>query len=481
MANLWQSFWRREPHGEKALSVALEPNGFVTEIRSYRRPGYPNADNEAIQATMSRNELVFACLGVKATAAIDPRLVVKVGRLRQGKLTYEEAPGHPLRQLIMRPNPGMTESDLMKAAIVSWDISNPRRFFAEKEYTNGRLTALWPLNPAMMRPRWSKTNSREQVGYVWDDYQGGRREYSFEELLIRSAPAWYEPCPVVAALGSVDIDSAQTDYVRAFFENGGMPPGILKYKNSNLRQEQRDEIRAKWMATYGNRYGRQFDIGVLDANVDYQETGSTLDKLQSEVLRSVAESRICMSFRVPPLIVYAYVGLIRATYSNLKEAWAGFWDATMSPSFKEWRDFWTWNLLTEFEEERDVRSEVVKLAYDFSEVAAYQEDVDARNARAEKSLRAGGITLNEYRSQIGQAPDPAGDYYLRLLSYAPQMAGQLPQVDADQALGGKRKQWQGWTKSRSSSSVQTIERRMEQALQKYLEAQYRKAAQNVRG
>ena len=36
-----------------------------------------------------------------------------------------------------------------------------------------------------------------------------------------------------------------------------------------------------------------------------------------------------MAFGVPPLIVYAYVGLLRATYSNLKEAWSSFWDASM--------------------------------------------------------------------------------------------------------------------------------------------------------
>ena len=125
--------------------------------------------------------------------------------------------------------------------------------------------------------------------------------------------------------------------------------------------------------------------------------------------------------------------------------------------------------------------EQIRLAYDFSQVAAYQEDVDAAHARAEKAFRAGGITLNEYRSQIGYTPDAAGDYYLRLLSYAPHEAGTSPEVDADQALGGKQRRfYPGWSKARNSGSVQITERRIEQATRRYLAAQYKKAAAAVR-
>lgn len=478
----WERMFRRKNEA-KGLSISLEPGGFVTEVRSYRRPSYPDADTAAAQDAQQRNELVFACIDVKATSAQDPRLIVQQAKTARGKTSYEEQPGHPMRQLLMRPNPQMTEADLMQAAIVSWDVSNPRRFYAEKEYTNNLLTAIWPLNPAQMRPLRSRVDSRKQIGYAWSDGIE-RKEYAFEDLIIRSAPAWYDPPPMVAAIGNVALDSAQTDHVRAFFANGGIPPGILKYKSAKLRQDQRDEIREKWRATYGNAWGRQFDVGVLDSEVDFQELGAPLDKLASPMLRSVSESRICMAFGVPPLIVYAYVGLLRATYSNLKEAWRGFWDATMSPAFREWRSFWTWHLLIEFEEERDIRSERVRLYYDMSQVAALQEDVDAAQNRAEKAFRAGGITLNEYRDALGRAPDAAGDYYLRLLAYAPQAAGQGPLVSADQVLGGGKRLWPGVTllaKDRTRPSVQLIERRIEKAMAEYLADEYRAAAAAVRG
>lgn len=459
---------RNQSGGEKALSVSLEPGGFVTEVRGYGRIGAPRADTATLEATMSLNELVYACIAVKATAARDPRLTVQVQKTSGGKLTYEEQPGHPFRSLIMRPNDRMTEGDLMRAMIVSWDISNPRRFYCEKEYKSSLLIGLHPLNPSLMRPKYSHAR-RELIGYEWSD-GSTRRDYALDELLIRSAPAWYDPPPLVAALGATESDTAQTDYVRAFFENGGVPPGLLKY-NMPLNDDKRDEIRDKWRSRYGNRFGRNHDIGVLDTNVEWQETGATLDKLQSQTLRSVAESRICMVFGVPPLIVYAYVGLLRATYSNLGEAWRGFWDATMSPTFKELRDFWTWGLLSEFEEEADIRSERVRLAYDMSTVAALQEDVDAIQKRSEAAWRAGGITRAEYRQALGQQADPGDAFYLLPAGTTVVPSGTMPSPAA--AAPGKA------AKTRARGSVQLTERRIEKAVQTYLRNEYERAAQAV--
>jgi HK97 family phage portal protein len=464
----------------KALTLTLAPGGFTDEVLLTVRGGGSRTggtrgqvDTATLERTMSLNELVYACINVKATAARDPRLLVQRQVSKAGKVEYEEIAGHPFRALFMRPNEFMTEGDLMRAAIVSWDVSNPRRFFCEKQYEAGRLVALYPLNPACMQPRYSQTGARKIIGYTWQD-GSYREEYSLDELLIRSAPAWHNPPPMVAALGSTLSDTAQTEYIASFFQNGGVPSGFLKY-HMPLDQPRRDEIREKWNDTYRGATGSG-QIGILDENVDYQEIGSRLDQLSSNTLRSVAESRICMVFGVPPLIVYAYVGLLRATYSNLKEAWAGFWDATMSPAFKEWRDFWMWSLLIEFEDERDIRAERVRLNYDMGQVAALQDDVDKIQTRAERSFRAGGITLNEYRSALGAPNDPAGDYYLRLLSYAPQAAGQGPTVDADQVLGGKARKAR---KSRDDPSVQIVERKMEQVLQHYLQGQYRAAAEAI--
>jgi HK97 family phage portal protein len=409
---------------EKALNISLAPNGFVNEVQTMivrgRSTSY-GADTAALEATMSTNELVYACVKIKATSARDPRLIVQKQVTKDGQIAYEEVAGHPFRQLLMHPNPLMTEGDLMGAAIVSWDVSNPRRFFCEKVYKNGRLTQLWPLNPACMTPRYNRATG-ELLGYTWAEGQR-KRDYALEELLIRAAPSWYDPPPLIAALGSVGADTAQTQTIGTYFANGGIPPLFLKYMQP-LNDQQRDDIRAKWRSVYGGASAG--DIGVLDVNSDVKEVGSKLDQLASQTLRSVSESRICMVFGVPPLIVYAYVGLLRATYSNLKEAWAGFWDATMSPAFKEWRDFWTWQLLLEFEDEATIRSEKIRLNYDMSQVSALQEDVDAIQGRARANFESRLISQNEARAGLGYQAVNGGDdtYYTPVReTLAPPAAG----------------------------------------------------------
>lgn len=533
-------------HGQylerKGLSISLEPGGFVTEVRGYGRLAQPRADTATLQDTMTLNELVYACIGVKATAARDPRLTVQAQKRSGGKLVYEEIPGHPFRALLMRPNASMTEGDLMRAAIVSWDVSNPRRFYCEKEYKGGLLIALHPLNPAMMRPILSKVDN-SVIGYEWNDGTH-RREYSLDELLIRSAPSWYDPAPLVAALGSIESDTAQTDFIRMFFENGGVPPGLLKY-SMPLNDTQRDDIRDKWRSRHGNRFGRQHDIGVLDSNVEFQQTGSKLDELQSQTLRFIAESRACMVFGVPPLIIYSFFGLSKSTYSNMEEAESSFWKRTMSPGFKEWRDFYTLFLLSEFEDERDILTERIKLSYDMSTVAALQEDVDAIQARTRANYASGLMTIDEARSAIGLEPlakaepkaaaptegqaqqtpilgyhieqgvvsknearaqlglppeDETADQQLRRLQGMLSVAlaavnvgipleAALPLVGLSVSLPATPEPMPApeappapepiKRKARSRNTVQLIERRIEKAVQQYLAGQYERAAQAV--
>ena len=362
------------------------------------------------------SELVFACINIKAQAAVDPRLIVERKNIRTG--TWEEVEGHPMRRLMMRPNPMMGEAEFAQAVITSKDICGV--FYAEIVRKGVLPIALYPLDPSKMRPipdsnggisayEWKNGNltviiPAEDV-LVWRNYDPQNR--------------YHGQSPLSVAMGSVDADNLQTDYIQAFFATGGVPSGILTIKGRTVNQEESDIIRAKWRQKFNPRYGGvKDDIAVLDENAEYQVLGSRLDQLQNEEIRSVAEARIAMVFNVPPLIIYAYVGLLHATYSNLKEAWAQFWASNLSPWFKQYRGWLTWALLSQFESIESIYGETVRLMHDLSEVTALREDVNATQDRARNNLLAGGILLNEFRDLIGLEPDPKGDVYLRSPSFA---------------------------------------------------------------
>ena len=374
----------------------------------------PTASNLIDAAT--RNEVAFACIDVKRKAMQDPRLIVQK---KSSDGTWHEVEGHPFTRLMMRPLPDMDGATFMGTAVASWDIT--RRFYAEKvRSAAGAVVGLNPLNPASVRPRYGQDGT--QHGWTWRE--GSRTvEFDMTDVLVRQSPAWGDAAPLAVALGALDADTAQTDFIRAFFNNGGQPSGILKVKGT-YDQVRADTLSAKWAAKYGRRGDGWHKPAVLDDNAEYQKTGAYLNELASETIVGIFESRICQAFGVPPLIVYCYIGLMRATYSNLKEARAFFWEAELSTALKAWREFLTWHLLTEFESEDQIYAGRVRLYWDLSAVAALQDDVTEIAQRAGAALQAGGITLNEYRALIGQQPDPHGDYYLRSRVLTTQNAGE---------------------------------------------------------
>lgn len=376
------------------------PSVGVSRIGPQGRLPYPSIDPKTLVRAFKTSEIAFACCDIRATAASDAALDV-LERGRDG--TYHALPGHPLRRLLIRPNSGMTEAAFMRAMIISMDVCGVA--YCERLLSpSGGLVGLNPLNPASVTP----VILGAGMVYRWQELGHAPIDFQPDELLIRRGD-WTRPSRMAVALGTIDADSAQTDYVRSFFNNGGVPSGRIKVKGT-LSKETADGIRNRWRDMFG-RGGRQHDVAVFDDNGDYEKIGANLDELESAIVRGVSESRICMAFGVPPLIIYSYFGLERATYSNMREALSGFWDLTMSPLLKDWRTFFAWSLLSEFESEERILNEDIKLGWDMSLVSALQDDLDVTQARALASYAAGVTTLNEARSALGLDPDPQGDAY----------------------------------------------------------------------
>lgn len=391
------------------------------------RPAYPDTDIGSLQNAYARNEIVYAAIDRKASAAVDPRLLVEQ---RKNGQEWDEVEGHPFRRLHMRPNEYMDESDFMRCYITALDYAGI--FYAEIVRGSNQLpTELHPLNPSKVSaiPGGGPKSVNGVSEYEYKDGNTKIRIPARDVLVKRKYnpnSKYYGLAPLAVCLGSVDADSAQTDYVRAFFNNAGVPSGLITVKGRTLSQAESENIRSQFRAKYGRAWGNQHDVAVMDENATYQKIGASLNELQSQQIRSFTESRVTMVFQVPPLIIYAYVGLMRATYSNLKEAWAGFWDATLTPMFREYRTWLTWSLLKEFVSEDLIYGERIRLNWDMSQVAWLQDDVDAMQARARENFKAGGITLNEFRAAIGADPDPAGDYYVRGMTVEPIMLGTDP-------------------------------------------------------
>jgi HK97 family phage portal protein len=405
--------WRR--------SASIKQVGDRVESRLIGRPQAPSRDNDALYNAYMTNEVVYSCIQVMSQAAVDPRLYVEQ---RSSGGDWEEIEMHPAAMLMRNPHPLYSEAGFIRAALASMHIAG--RFVCEKirATKSGPPVRLWPLDPTKLKP--IPTESGEIGAWEW------RSGSQIITLQAEDVIVWQHTdprdrfqavSPLSVAMGAIAGDTNQTNYINGFFEDGGVPSGVLTVKDRQLTTEEADQIRQGWRAKFRPNFGgNRRDIAVLDQNAVYQQLGSKLNEIQSEDLRSIAESRICMVFGVPPIVIYSFFGLSKSTYSNLEEAWAQFWKSKLTPWFKEYRTFLTHTLLREFEDDARIDGDMVRFQWDMSQVAALADDMDAISTRATLLWEKGVLTRNEARVMVGYDEMPDGDVFFADAQPAPEPA-----------------------------------------------------------
>jgi HK97 family phage portal protein len=371
----------------------------VARVGIAGRPQYPPVSIAQLLSWYRRHELVYACIQKTAQAAIDPELILE---RRNDRGEYTRLEGHPFVRLLNRPNENSDGAQFISDWLVSEQVAGV--FYAEIVRNRaGMPTQLYPINPLKFFP--VPDSEGHIVAYQWKEAGNETTIVARDILASRlSSPfdAFNGLSPLAVALGSIDADAAQTDYLRAFFNNDGTPTGILKISGRNLTPERADEIRQRWMQQYTRNGKYRNAPAVLDENAEYQKIGANIQEIEANTIRAVLEARICSVFGVPPLLVGAYVGLL---YVNQRaaatQAQTEFWANKLSPTFKRLRNFLTWNLLTEFESEEDILSRRVRLRWDMSNVVALREDEQQRQIRIRENYRAGLLTYQEARAQLG--------------------------------------------------------------------------------
>lgn len=268
------------------------------------------ASRENLDMWSKRNELVFACVEKIKQAAIDPTPITE--RInKDGK--FETVKGHPLTKLLARPNPLEDGAVFWGAWLASEHIFGEA--YAEIERNNlGQPNRLWLLDPRNIRPIAGRGTNGSPISAYEYTLNGRRIILKTEDVLVRRnkdlTNNFYGLSPLAVALGAVDMDTAQTDFVRAFFTNGGVPSGLLRFPDSVLTPETAEAARQRFMAKYGKGGRGAGGVAVLDRNAEYQKVGANLNELESDSLRCQSEARICC---LPDTMIQTQRGLVPIT------------------------------------------------------------------------------------------------------------------------------------------------------------------------
>lgn len=362
---------------------------------TYTAPGFENTVKDGYR----KNELIYACIAKTANTAASVSLRVFT---QDGKTEIEN---HPLRSLLQQPNPYMAEFDLWVAVITLQKLCGVA-YFEKVRSGAGLPVQLWPL-----RPDWVsvlRDSKKFIAGYEYGPPGLDPVRLAKEDVLRFPL---YDPldmyrgtAPVAVAARTGDVDNATNDFLKLFFEHGAVPMGLLTSKQK-LTDAMVSDIRRRWRERYGG-WTKWTEPAVLDSDATYQQMGLDFEKMGFEVLDARNETRICMVLDVPPIIVGAKVGLDRSTFSNYGEARRAWWQDSLMPQYAHIADIVENDLAAEY-------GAGLQIMWDFSQVPALQEENNSLWARMTEALRSGGITINEYRAELGMDETPSGDVFLR--------------------------------------------------------------------
>ena len=393
----WWPFSKDDKQYEASVSIPVgtESSGFSqppNDYKAYGKNGY------------NKDELIYACIRELANAAVEPRYYIEAFNRDNEPF---EVPTSPLGDLLYKPNNTQDLYELIDQLIVQLYIAGNAYLYKERGQS-GRIAQVYLLRPDRM-----SVKSTEKEGVIGYEYSIDGSAYDLPASDVQHLKLGVNPnndlyglSPLTVLASTINLDLSMIQYAKAFFMNAGVPSGMLKLKKRLQTQEEANTIRSRWRSQFSTPSNYN-SLAILDEDASYEPLSVDPGNMAMPELRDTIETRICMAFGIPPIVIGTNIGLARSTYSNYKEARRSFWDETMIGLINKITRFLNYAIADEFPGNE-------KIAVDYAQVRSLLDDKDSLTTRITSQFRDGIITLNEARTGLGY--DPLDDGQVRRLA-----------------------------------------------------------------
>ncbi|RYE11193.1 MAG: phage portal protein [Hyphomicrobiales bacterium] len=310
----------------------------VMAIRDLAAPDWTRRSFPALaQEGFMRNPVVHRCVRLIADAATRVPMIA----LEQGRRQSE----HPLLQLVRRPNPHQSGSELLEAAYAY--LQTAGNAYLHAVIVDGEVKGIYGLRPDRVAAVAGRDGYAEAYAYS----SGGRTS----NLRLDTAPvasvlhmALFHPlddhyglAPLEAAQQSLDLHNAAAKWNKALLDNSARPSGALVYAAGagTLTTQQFERLKSELEAAFQGaaNAGRPM---VLEGGLDWKSIGISPKDMDFIEAKHAAAREIALCFGVPPMLL----GIPGDnTYANLAEANKALWRQTIVPLVRRVTDelsFW---------------------------------------------------------------------------------------------------------------------------------------------
>jgi HK97 family phage portal protein len=344
------------------------------------------------EAAFSTHPLVRACTKEIAITIAKPRL--EIGR--QIGDEWRPIDFHWALDLIETPNEEYSRNDFFQYITLRYLLTGVGYAWKLRNKRASRITELWPIPTSWVTPIANRSGTRLLAGYraICSESIIPLEDMIKIRMVDPGSSVGYSS-PLQAALHDYQLDLSRQNYQAEMLENLKVP-GVAVVMERPLTPAQEAAARKDFNEKFGK--GHRMDPIFLYGNGKVEIINPLAD-LDWPGLTEQSETRICVAFGVPPIVVHARAGLTRATYSNYEQARKAFYVETMSPHWDALADALTHGLLR-MEDEGDLR---FKFRYD--EMPEFQEDLDRKTLRVTQSFTAGILSRDEARVELGYPPE----------------------------------------------------------------------------
>ena len=336
--------------------------------------------------------------------------------------------GHPVPELLERPNPAMIGDMLWQYYLWATRIDGNAYLFKTRSAA-GRVVELWPLRPDLVVPK-RENDSPNLIDYY--EYRPRGTAVRIEPSEIIHLRIGLDPtdhklglAPLKVVLKEILGDEEAARFSSALLSNMGIPGVILSPSPGEMgpSEPQADRIRDTWRTRFGG--DRRGEPLILNGSMGVETVAFSPQDLDLKALRRVPEERITAVLGVPAILAGLGAGLEassgRSESVTLVEL---FTERVVMPEWRRVGRWLTWELLPEFETRADRW-----VGFDTDDVAALQEDRNDVWSRADAAIRSGWLTVAEGKRLVGLEPDPADDVYLRSMGVEAVPLGAVPEPE----------------------------------------------------
>ncbi|MPZ13973.1 MAG: phage portal protein [Chloroflexi bacterium] len=323
----------------------------------------------------------------------------------------ENLAGHPLAQLLERPNPSFSGHVLWMATMLSWVI-NGNAYWVKIRNRLKQVVELWYV------PHWLIEPVAPADGSAYIDHYDYRPALD----LIRLEPEdvvhfryGLDPhdirkglSPLTSVLREVFTDDEAAAMSAALLRNMGVPGLVISPDTDHeLTDDDVKEVKEYMSRQFaGDQRGTPL---VARNRTKVEQFGFSPEQLNLRALRQVPEERVSAVLGIPAIVTGFGAGLARSTFANYEESRAAAYEGNIIPSQRIIAAELKHQLLVDFEP--DVRA--LRVGFDLRGVRVLQEDMNALADRANRMVQGGWITVGEGRRLVGMASDASHEVYLR--------------------------------------------------------------------